>query len=671
MPETKHAEAIEKQAGIRQSKDVEVWIDKMVQKVKDAKSSRVNWEEKIERNYKKRYGVRPAKKNFPWPGASNTHIFLADEKIRKLKPNFINIAFEGDPLVSFEPIGNTSLSAAQNAELFMDWKLKYHMAQARGFNYFQSMVLIVDDMLGDSGYGIAKILWHHETVHRTRVVTLDDLPDDLLSILQNPLTLDEDLAAILSESLELDPEDPFDRKQIENAIRQFRDGKQTIKIKERYVAYKGSKVDAVDPLDLIIPSSATHIQTAPWLCHRVRMTLNDLKIRQRDGKYRNVDKVEEFRPNQQSNTDIHSTVEIIKEEREGISRFSEESDLVEIWEIYCYRDIDGDGVGEKVVLTIEPESKAVLRLIEFPYDHGKWPFVKFPYELNDPRWYSSRCVTELLDPYQTIVTNQENAKLDRMTLANSFQFIYRVNSVNPANMRYIPGQGIPAKRPQEDIKELQIANLDISFDTEMTKIRGLAENLVGQPDVDLSGTSQERRTAREVGETVAMGRQIFSLDARMFKNSLQELCDQVFELEMQYGDEEVWIRVTVGEKELGEVQTGQADPAETGMKRLRKADMRGNFVLVPNGEFTLLSRIMEQEKAFKILELSMQDQDGVTNKREAWINALLCLAPKAAKRIVNSDAEYAAFQKAKSEAQQAETFQKLAVAGRIPVGGGS
>jgi len=38
--------------------------------------------------------------------------------------------------------------------------------------------------------------------------------------------------------------------------------------------------------------------------------------------------------------------------------------------LYSYYDIDSDGVEEKVVLTVEPRSQAVLRFIEFPYDHG-------------------------------------------------------------------------------------------------------------------------------------------------------------------------------------------------------------------------------------------------------------------------------------------------------------
>ena len=613
--------------------------------VKADLAQRGTWEMKQQRWFEKRYGVRPTSKNFPWPGASNVHVALVEEKIRKLKPNYINMAFEGDPIVSMTSFGGTPVEIAQNCEILMDYLLKYSMNRVPGKNYLESLVLLVDWML-EKGMSIGKVIWDYHCREFTKVVDTETLSPELQSILKDPQTTDNDLRQIISEEAGLDLNNPDHVERMNKGIKQYRKGDRYIRFLLEDTIYNGPRLIAVDAKELIVPQDTTDIESARRITHRMYFTLNELKAGQRSSKFENVDEITNNKAGQP--TIPKDLLDTVKANREGISDYLKGSNLIEVWEIYTWYDINHDGVDEKVVLTLVPSTGTVLRFIEYPYDHGRWPFVVFTYEMNDDRWYAHRGVPELLDSYQTIATNQENAKLDYMTIANSIQFKYRTGSIQPGNIRFIPGQGIAVQR-MEDIEQFRVDRLDISFDTEMEKIRRLSEQLIGQPDLALGGlmNGQERRTAAEVNEVVGMSKQIFSLDARLFKNSLQKMYDMILDLFLQYGPEEVWVSVTGGER-----------------LKLTRSQIQGDVIIVPNGEFTTLSRTVEENKRFQMLQLALSDQSGATNAYAAWQWYLSYSDPKGAKRILNPPEVYQQIQQQIQQARQLEIQQKMALAGR-------
>jgi len=612
-------------------------------------------DEKLERWYKKRYGIRPSNKTFPWPGSSNINIFLTDEKIRRMKPNYVNLAFEGDPVVQFQALGATPLERAQAGELLMDWLLRFKMNQAPGINYFRGLSLAVDRML-EKGKGYVKVVWDYDAHNTTSIIDLNALPAEVQQVLDDPLVTDEDLLGLVFGLTGLNPEIDEDLEQAASLVEQFRNQDTLLKYKNKTVIYNGPRVVPVDDRDLIVPSFTTDIQNCVRITHRIHMTENDLRTAADVGKYdsKAVEKVLDAVTNPTTratnqtvaNTTTLDNIQILKMNREGAGQFQKDTELIEIWEVYTWYDIDGDGVQEKVVITMDPQTMEVLRFIEFPYDHYKWPFVVFDYELNDDRFYSQRGLPEILDHYQTVLTVQENAKLDRMTLANSLQFKYRIGAVNMKNIRFIPGQGIGVHR-MEDLQELPIQNLDVSFDQEMTKVRGLAESYIGQPDI--AATASDRRTAFEISELTSMGKQVFSFDSRLFKDSLTKLYDQVFELWIQFGPDQVEVRITGSQPIV-----------------LTKQDILGNFVIVPSGDFTVLSRTLEVQKAFSELQLALGDTSGAIDQYAAWENYLIKSDPRGSKRILRSREEFQQIQQQQQAAQQQAIEDKKVIAGRKP-----
>jgi hypothetical protein len=641
-------------------KDRDEFVKDLEGKVQKDISDRATRDEKLTRWYKKRYGIRPSSKTFPWPGASNIHIFLTDEKIRKLKPNYINIAFEGDPVVNFQALGSTPVEQATAAELLMDWVLKYKMNSAPGINYFRALSLTVDRML-EKGKGFAKVIWDYQDIHTTTFIDIEQLPAQIQELIADPLITDEELLQVIHQFTALNPEIDEDAKQADRMVSQFREGKTILKFKAKTVIYNGPRVIPVDDKDLIVPGFTTDIQTANRITHRLYMTENDLRVGARNGKF-NKKAVQEVLDNRKAtekiDSDSHEKImsieqlQTLKRQREGVGEFQKSAELFEVWEMYTWYDIDNDGVLEKIVTTYHPQSKTVLRMIEFPYNHYKWPFVVFDYELNDDRFYSQRGLPELLDHYQTELTVQENAKLDRMTLANSLQFKYRIGAINPKNIRFIPGQGIPVHR-MDDMQELPIQNVDLSFDTEMQKIRGLAESYIGQPDLDIGSMGGgERKTAFQVSEMVSLGKQVFSFDARLFKDSLHSLYDQIFELWMQYGPDTVEVRIT-GEQPLS----------------LTKMDLIGNFNIVPSGEFTMLSRTLDVQRSFADLQLALNDTSGALDQYNAWELYLRQSNPRDTKRLLRPREQFEQIQVIKQKQQVLDQKFELAKAGRVNLPG--
>lgn len=672
-----HPEAIERNTKVKSAEDEDKkFVDDIIAKVQKDINDRQTRRDKLNRWYEKRYGIRPQVLNFPWPGAPNIHIFLVDEKIRRLKPNYINLVFEGDPVATFQAIGRTPLENAQNAEILMNHLIKYRMNQYPGLNFFKAISLVTDRML-EKGLGWAKIVWSKINSRVSRSIDLNKLSPETLQVLAQPNLTDAILTDLILRQTELKSNKKEDRLEVEKIIKQIRAGEKVIKYKETIVRYNAPIVAPLDDPDIIFPVFITHIQTSPRLCIKIKYTENELNKDFKSGKYENVPELLKKLKKDNSDSAAQSDIIVVnpndtqvledtKDTREGINMPRKRSELIEVWEIYTWKDIDGDGIDEKIVLTVEPTTGIKLREIAFPYDHDKWPVVGFPYEYNDDRILSPRGIPELLDNYQTELTLQENCKLARMRLSNTLMLKYRIGAVNPKQIRYIPTQGIGVHR-MDDIQEMQMSNTDASYDNEMSKLRSLAGVYIGQPDTDLGDFAKgggERRTAFEVNEAAALGRQIFSFDIRLFKDSLSQMYDQIFELWVQYGPLQDEIKITGGIFEEVEGPDGQMEQKLVTTKKLKKSDIVGNFVIVPSSDYSMLSRTFEQQRAFAELELSLKDTSGAIDKYNALQDYFLKIDPKGAQRKLRSRSEFEKIQRQQFEAQQQAIQDKKEIAGR-------
>jgi hypothetical protein len=123
-------------------------------------------------------------------------------------------------------------------------------------------------------------------------------------------------------------------------------------------------------------------------------------------------------------------------------------------------------------------------------------------------------------------------------------FLHRAGMVNKNAMQFIFGQSMPVSgmQPLSDIiapLNNNNPNVEFSYEREQMLLETKIEELIGQVDYSLQSMINKRqpRTLGEVNLQAQNMQSVFSLDAELFKGGFEDLCNWVWELWCQYGDD--------------------------------------------------------------------------------------------------------------------------------------
>jgi len=505
-------------------------VEHAVEAIGDIEKARSPWAEKLARLYRQRFGIRN-EKIFPWPGAANLHFPLIDKTIRRLKAMFVRLVIGAYPIVT---IAAQDQGLARKVEQFLEWLLRIKMAILR------PLVILADAMLS-FGKGFLKVTWNYETRSVTEKRSVADIFRGL-----DPTKLPTPVQAqMLATSFGLRL--PDDLELLRKIHERLDAGDEDIAVVRDVVVHDEPLWTVIHPMDLYVEPGTGDIEQAEFIAHRIRMSSEVLRSRERAGFYKNTSDVIEFaeaaRPTRFSESIIGDS-----EKREDVTRSSAVGEA-DIHECYLLHDINGDGVKERCVLTIHVPTKTALRFIEFPYWHGEWPITAFDFELTDGRWLSARGVSDLLEDIEKEIDIQHNAKIDSMSLTNApIGFYARSSGLQPDDIQWIPGQFVPLANPQTDVVFPVLPSHEISYEREESILRAWAEDLAGTLDVALTRQDESRnpRTATEIEATQGEVSSIFGLDSALFQDSLRRVYGQTLALWKQFGPDDVEIAV-VGE----------------------------------------------------------------------------------------------------------------------------
>lgn len=542
--------------------------DDVYSEVKSAIKKREYWHTKMHEFYKRRYGIR-AEKTFPWPNCSNITIPLIDSRIRSLKPVYLNAVFAVSPMVTIEVHAGEDPEKARRVEAFYEWLVYSRMTNTR-----KKIAHLLDSMVV-YGFGVMKAAWRYETERVHRALEIKSLDAELLRVGADRDSVPSEVieqAAITQ--LGLNPEYESDRKAIASVVSQWKSGAKIIEVSVQKVTYDAPDWMPIAPWDVVVPwDSPDDVDRLPWITHIVRLTPQEVLDLAESGRYdkepakRAADSMSNRTTSQEA---MLSVFEQYRVQREGLlgSNVSKPT-LVEIWEIYFWHDLNGDGLMERCVMDVAAETGDVLKVRQFPYEHAQWPFAKFNLEETEDRWYAPRGITEMLWDLNEEINATHNMWLDRQTMQNAMSFKYRDGSIkNPSNIRPKPGHGIPVKR-MEDFEMLNVQVLDFTYDNQERVLRAWADEYTGNPGLAFNNVVNrvERRTATEVGEISQSSDRIASADVLQFQESMRRLHWQTLRLWTQYGDDYVEIRLDRQKSSI----------------RVSKADLDGRFDLVPSG----------------------------------------------------------------------------------------
>jgi hypothetical protein len=525
-------------------------LNDLIHDVYSADEQRGDWMEKIRVYYRRRVGLRPDR-DYPWPGCANFGMPVIDKQIRRQKPVFVRSVFGVNPIFTVENMRGGA-RRGRKIEAMYSWLVKYRMRKA-----MNSTAHLADLML-TYGFAVMKVIWDYKTERVTQVIDVDQEIEELKRAQVLPANFSrasitkEDLDTILFRLFGLDPRDRDDLRAIADAKRQFRAGKKRINVSTQKITYDAPCWNAVEPQNVVVPWDTTSDpEDAPWICHIMKLRPQELRDRAKAGLYdqETVDAVLELKGQHENQSQLgqRSMVEFERQVKEGLVTAKGDANYVELWEVYFWHDINGDGLEERCVATISPQTSKALRVIEYPYFHNKWPFVRFAFEEKEDRWYSPRGVTEMLWDLNTIINVMHNSWIDARTLQNARTLKVKYNSPaarNTANALMTPG-GVIKVRQQDDVEELGTQVLDFTYERLEGNARVWVDTYMGISDQSLIANQGrvERRTAREIEQIDAISDDILDLDLKLFQKSMQEVHWQTLLLWAQYGDDDASVAV--------------------------------------------------------------------------------------------------------------------------------
>lgn len=558
--------------------------------IEDAKNHTLVWSEKHDKFYRLRFRVKKTK-TFPFVGCSNLRLPTIETYIRKAKAALIGIYANIKPRMQVIPQTDQDLNKANKIEKFLDFLADHKMS------LMEKLILGCDKML-EKGFWLAKVTWSMKSRTYTEEITAQDLnPQDMemLEFAPPEMVMQEMMKRLNVDTSETVIADNISA--VQKAIVELKSGKLPIKVELNDELYNAPELHVCDPADIYVPSDAgTDLQKLRWICHETYEPLEVLRERAEMDVY-DKDAVEEIKEvrdigaiDKGGSRGQERMDEASKATREGIDRINNPSHLVKIWEVYRhYNPVKGEPE-QKWQFIVAPEFNIVLKKQVLPYDHQKFPFVRFSTEVVDDRWFAPRGIPEHLEDLSKEIDAQHNQKIDNQTIRNAPMFKFRSGMVNPKLVRFIPAQGIPVSgmQPLDDSIKLMDnsnANTEFSYEREEMILKTVIQEYLGQVDYSLQSMINKRqpRTLGEVQMQAQNANQVFSLDATMWTASLSEVFTQMLELCQQYMPQRVFALVT-GQDDLEPIQ-------------MERDEIQGKYHIVCRGNDTNTNPYIKAQKS--------------------------------------------------------------------------
>jgi len=581
------------------------------QQIEESKDNSQTWRDKTDKFYRLRLREKKTK-TFPFPGCSNLRLPTIETYIRKTKAALVALYANVKPRMMVVPQSDRDLDKARRIEKFLDW-----MCDTK-INLLEKLILLADKTL-EKGFCCAKVIWRMEENCYTEVIDLDDLSVEEATWLFDLDTTDEMVLQAFIKKYNVDMSETVQADNLENitkAIADIRAGKNEVRVSLRDELYNAPDVVVVDPINCYVPTDAKRLPNDNrFIGHEYFESYESLK---KKADYGSIDKEAfndiEWIKDQGMDDTKDKLIEITKDTREGVERINNPSHLVRLLDLYCYYDLDNDGLDEKCHFLLAPDFKIILKKQRLENDSQKFPFIRFETEIIDDRWYSPRGYPEHLEDLSKEIDAQHNQKLDSQTIRNAPMFMYRSGIINPRLIKFIPGQAIPVPgmTPLNDAiapLEKSNPNAEFSYEREEMLLKTTIQEYLGQMDYSVQSMINKRqpRTLGEVQMQSQAANVVFSLDATIFANALSEIYSQILELCQQYMPERVFALV-VGEQGVEPI-------------RMSRDEIQGKYTMVARGNDVTSNpqlRIQDAMQDVQVLLSEVPLQTGVVNPMNVY-----------------------------------------------------
>lgn len=402
-------------------------------------------------------GLDPA-----FDGAHNVHVPMAFSSIKAMHARIYQAINGIEPKFSLQPRSSVSEIQKQDKEDLLSWVIDDYANMQQGWD------ATIDEDIWNfvaDGKAITKQYWLRDVRKFT----------DVEETVRRPIELDEDGYPIVDEKEVEKEEVLWDCPIIES-----------VNLEDFWII--GKKLWDVDKADLI-----DHMQD---------YSKSDLIKMSRLGFFNKeaVDLVLKAQPStgvQNANT-LSTELKQLDDFTTGIDTMYSRAGIptYKIHECYLRYDIDEDGIDEELVVWVEEQSNAVLRItyLERVGPGGKRPFT---IKLFTP---DGKGLGELLYGLGNEIDYIHNQRLDYGTIQNLPYFFYRAASgLNPVQLKLAPGMGIPVDSPHDDVHFPNLSNRTAYGFQEEQQVTRYGEKVSGITDFALGQISNQGATRTATG----------------------------------------------------------------------------------------------------------------------------------------------------------------------------
>lgn len=375
------------------------------------------------------------KRPWPWEGASDTRIRLADtlinENVRLLKRAFFSSRMQVQPVETSDSIIKQAVQTALN------WMMKVHCLD--DLRREVELALQIRETFGLSFLGV---FWRTTTRVEEKSITMEEI--------QNAAIQGDGAAAALVEAI-LDPLQEEAAKSMLGmlaekagtvaAVRDLRE-KGIFTYDSPYIFESKPEWVALEPLeDILFPASTWSIQRAPWVARRELITEDELRERGTTQDY-DPDWIE--RAVKQKGMTQRVNRNIL---RNNEHLADNDRDLIEVYHVYRKVHDKGATRVECTVLNTSITDLVAKHEIS-PYEHGQFPFIELPRERASRNLLESRGIPELVHTSQQEIKTQRDYRADRASIAILPPVRVPANR-GKLELVFGPGTQIPERRPGE------------------------------------------------------------------------------------------------------------------------------------------------------------------------------------------------------------------------------
>lgn len=286
--------------------------------------------------------------------------------------------------------------------------------------------------------------------------------------------------------------------------------------------------------DVLYRKAFDDIQTMPWFCHVLHLNYTDLM--QMQDVYENIDKIKDRGRDMNEFTWESAMVEGYENEITG-GGSSPHSRIWDIGEFNVWVDANDDGVLEDVKITIDLNTRTVLRE-EFNdlgvREYVPYIFIQDPFSLAGEGTGSS---TTVQDEEATAMNNLKN---DNAKIANMRMIVAKKQGpIGPRESIY-PGKVVFADNPKEDLQTFQLGEIYPSASQSIQESVMWAQRATGMSDAMMgfaSSVAKSGDTFRGQNQRLQQGQGIFTSISQGIVRSFTEAARIVLYQLVRHKDE--------------------------------------------------------------------------------------------------------------------------------------